>query len=228
MNQWTVGYITAGPDDVLLQCSIASARRELPDAQIIVVGGDGNLDCDLHVPFDESEKSGWITKKKNLIAKHADHENLVMLHDYIAFEPGWLKGADDFGYDWMTCMHRIINTDDSRYRDWCVIYNDAWMEPRIDHQLPPNGMGDGRRMHYDTKGHERWQYYSGAYFCVKRDVLLENLFDETRLQAQGEDVQWSRLLYKRYGPEVFNMNVGSSVRLQKYKPMVPWERLPCI
>ena len=124
-------------------------------------------------------------------------------------------------------MHRILNADNSRYRDWCVIYNDAWMNPPIDDQQPPEEC-PGRMMYYHTRGHERWQYYSGSYFCVKKDILLETPLDEDRVQAEGEDVQWSRLIYDKYGPSVFQMNEMAAAKLLKYKEPVPWQRLACI
>lgn len=224
---WTIGFITAGTQDDLLKIGLDSVRREAPDAQLIVVGGFANYGVDIHVPFDESEHAGWITAKKNLIAQYAKHENVCILHDYLALEPGWLKGCDAFGYDWLTCMHRIHNANGARYRDWCVIYNDAWMNPPIDNQKAPSDF-PGRMMHYETKGHERWQYYSGSYFCAKKEVLLEVPLDETRFIGQGEDVQHSRLLYQRYGSRVFTMNTMAAARLLKFKRPVPWQNLPCI
>jgi hypothetical protein len=124
-------------------------------------------------------------------------------------------------------MHRVLNADGSRYRDWCVIYNDAWMDPPIDFE-EPSEIHPGRMMNYTTRGHERWQYYSGSYFCTKRKILLDVPLDETRIMGQGEDVQWSRLVYKKYGSGVFTMNPYASVKLLKYKPPVPWQGLPCI
>lgn len=225
-SDWTIGFITAGTQDHLLQLGIESAQREMPDAQIIVVGGERHWNNVDHIPFDESVKSGWITRKKNLIAQNAKGHNIAILHDYLALEEGWAKGVYAYGDDWSTCMHRVLNADGTRYRDWCVIYNDAWMEPPIDDEKPE--FEPGRMMFYGTRGHERWQYYSGSYFCAKRSVLLRVPLDEERVMGQGEDVQWCRLLYKEYGPDVFSMNTFSAVKLLKYKDPVPWQRLPCL
>lgn len=224
---WTIGFITNGTQDPILSLALQSVRRECPDAQLVVVGGPG-YDVDLHIPFEESSRGGWITAKKNLIARHADHENIAILHDYIELMPGWNKGVTEFGDDWFTCMHRVLNSDGQRYRDWCVIYNDAWMEPPIDDVPPPTNMGPGRMLDYGSRGHERWQYYSGSYFCTKKSVMLETPLDETRFQGGGEDVQWCRLLYQKYGSDAFTMNTNASVRLLKYKTPVGWQGLPCI
>jgi hypothetical protein len=148
------------------------------------------------------------------------------MHDYVALQPGWLKGFEEFGDDWLTCMTKVENANGQRFRDWCVIYNDAWMNPPIDKQSPPEKYPPGMLMRYSTTGHERWQYYSGAYFCAKRSVMTEVPLDESRYWGQGEDVQWSRLVFEKYGPEAFNMNANSTVKFLKYKESAPWERLP--
>jgi hypothetical protein len=47
--------------------------------EIIVVGGSVDK-CEQNVTwisFDESKKSGWITRKKNLITQNAKYENIV-------------------------------------------------------------------------------------------------------------------------------------------------------
>lgn len=227
MNNWTIGFITAGTQNALLTLGAESVRREVPEAQLIIVGGESNIDCDTHIPFQEDSNPGWITKKKNLIVQNSECDNIAILHDYLCLEPGWLQGVESFGYDWLTCMHKVINADNSRYRDWCVIYNDAWMNPPIDSQVPPSDL-PGRMMHYVTRGHERWQYYSGSFFCAKKQVLLEVPLNESRLIGQGEDVEHCRRLYKKYGPEVFQMNTQASVRLLKYKNPVPWQKLPLL
>lgn len=224
-SKWTIGFITAGTQDDLLRQGIDSVRREAPDAQLIVVGGEG-YDVDLHVPFDESKKAQWITRKKNIITGHAMHDNICYMHDYVALEPGWLDGFKEYGDDWLTCMTKVKNQNGVRYRDWCVIYNDAWMDPPIDKITPPENSPPGRVMNYDTRGHERWQYMSGAYFCAKKQVMIEVPLDEERVQSQGEDVQHSRFLYARFGESVFQMNTLSSVKFLKQKEHAPWEYLP--
>jgi len=234
--KWTFGIITTGTEQARLLEVIRSIVEEVPEHQIIVVGGEkegedhealvnvvGNV---FHVPFDEKKKDGWITRKKNLITGYADHDNICYLHDYVALQPGWLAGFEEFGEEWLTCMTCVQNANGSRFRDWCVIYNDAWMKPPIDKEEPPKEHPPGMLMRYGTTGHERWQYYSGAYFCAKKSVMLEIPLDENRVWGQGEDVQWSRLAYAKYGPEVFKMNANSSVKFLKQKDPAPWERLP--
>ncbi len=222
---WTFGIVTFGTSPLLAE-AIATIREHGPEgSEVLVVGGDQHPeDADVWVNFDESIKEGWLTRKKNMIAEWANCDNLCVMHDYVGLEPGWASGVESFGNDWLTCMHRVLNNDGSRYRDWCVINNDAWMNPPIDDQKPPFAY-PGRLLKYHRTEYGRWQYYSGTYFCVKREVMLETPLDEERVQNQGEDVQWSRFLYQKYGDRAFTMNPSAAVRLLKYKPPVPWQHL---
>ena len=231
--KWTFGIITAGDQWGRVGLVCESIRRESDEDQIIVVGGskapiDLVVKYDLlHIPFDESKNKAWITRKKNVIAEIALHDNICLLHDYVALNSGWRAGFEVFGEDWLTCMTPIINQDGKRFRNWCVIYNDAWMVEPIDSQEPPQEH-PGRLLDYATRGHERWQYYSGAYFCTKRWVLRDVPLDESRCWGQGEDVQFSRLLYAQFGQDVFKLNTQSSVRFLKQKDQAPWEKLPLL
>lgn len=230
--KWTFGIITDGNAGPRVVRVIRSIINEVPDAEIIVVGGTKDnakleqpvcvADSTYHIPFAEDVKTAWITRKKNLIAKCASHDNVCIMHDYVALEPGWLEGYDMFGDRWLTCMNRIQNLDGTRFRDWCILHHDSWMYPPIDEQMPPETSA-GRLVPYDQKPDPRWQYYSGAYFCSKKSVLIEVPFDESRSWGQGEDVQWSRLIYKRYGPDVFNFNPYSIARFLKQKDRAHWE-----
>ena len=96
------------------------------------------------------------------------------------------------------------------------------MYPPIDEQKPPENR-PGKLIPYDQKPNPRWQYYSGAYFCSKKSVLLEVPFDEARAWGQGEDVQWSRLIYQRYGADVFKFNQYSITKFLKQKERAIWE-----
>lgn len=222
--KWTFGLITSSNPDYLRD-AITSIRVNGPPlhaAEIILVGGKRDYDgIDLWIPFDETIKDGWITKKKNLVANAASNPLVCLMHDYVSLSPGWWDGVQADDEPWLTCMHRVVNQDGSRFRDWCMISNDSWMDPPIDSQTPPNGAG--RLLKYDNNEWGRWQYYSGAYFCARRDVLRELPLDENRGWGQGEDVQWCRWLYQKYGQHGFHMNPKASVQFLKQKPPAPWE-----
>lgn len=221
---WTFGIITAGSSPHLVS-SIESIRRFGPQggSQIVVVGGDNEpLGADLWIPFNETIKAGWITLKKNIIAHVADNEPICFMHDYISLEPGWHEGVEQFGYEWLTCMHRVLNKNGDRYRDWCTISHDAGISMSETSPPPPYS---GRMLRYTNHECGRWQYYSGAYFCAKKSVMMRVPMNNDLLRCQSEDVEWSRRLYNMYGQSAFTMNTWSAVRFQKHKANVPWQQM---
>jgi hypothetical protein len=228
--KWTFGIVTGGNEVHRLNCVLESIiSKANDDYQIIVIGGK---DKDIafegvdHIPFDESIKPLWITRKKNQIAQAARHQNICLLHDYVALRDNWFEGFELFGEEWIACVNRVENNDGTRHIDWAVIFHDAWMNPPVDDQEVPQEYGPGRLLRYDIKSWIRWQYYPGFYFCVKKDTLLETPLDESIVWGQGEDVRWSRELYARYGSAAFKFNPHSQVCFLKQKPIVPWQYMP--
>lgn len=234
--KWTFGIITDGSVGPRIVRVIRSIIDEVSDAEIIVVGGNKNdlqneqpvcvADSVYHIPFAENVKTAWITRKKNLIAKHSSHDNICIMHDYVSLEPGWLDGYNEFGEDWLACTNKICNTNNIRCIDWAVIFHDAWMNPPIDQQICPEHYGPGRLLNYNIHTWGRWQYYPGYYFCVKKNILLDIPFDESLGWNQGEDVKWSRLLYQKYGQQVFNFNINAGAAFIKEKDLVTWQTMP--
>jgi len=226
---WTFGVITDGSNPARLeQCVGSIVRESAVEDEIIVVGGTRQPYPSITwIPFDESIKDKWITKKKNIIAETSHYECLCIMHDYVSLMPGWRQGVNNLPYsthgpDWLTATNKILNADNTRFRDWCVIYNDAWMNPPIDDQKPPYNI-NGHLLNYTNNTMGRWQYYSGAYFCVTKSILLNIPLNESRCWGQGEDVEWCRRLYREYGQEAFLFNASSTVKFLKQKDRAPWE-----
>ncbi len=227
-SNWTIGVITDGCNPERLQACIDSILPNLSRIdQLIIVGGEKEPEgiCDAEfawIPFNENIKKGWITKKKNLVADLATGENICLMHDYVSLVKGWRDGFDKHDTYWNSMTNVIRNADGTRFRDWCAIYNDAWMNPPIDDQKPPPNI-DGHLLNYTNNTMGRWQYYSGAYFCVKRHVIKYIPLNEDRVWGQGEDVEWCRRLYKIHGQEAFSFNPISEVKFLKQKERAPWE-----
>ena len=76
---FSYGSITNGDNDNYINQIIDSIEiQNIPKYEIIIVGNTtvSRINTTI-VPFDESVKSMWITKKKNLITLNAKYENLV-------------------------------------------------------------------------------------------------------------------------------------------------------
>lgn len=198
---WTFGIITDGHSDSRISTIIKSiAKEDIPNYEIIIVGNSKITSKNTTViPFDESIKSKWITKKKNIIPQHAKFNNLCMMHDYIKLMPSWYMNFVNFGDNWDVCMNRIENVDGVRFRDW-VQLGTIKLLPYTDHSLT-NTM-----------------YVSGAYFCVKTQYMRDHPFDESKSWGEGEDVEWSCNLRDTW---VYKCNSKSVVKLIKEKQLFP-------
>ena len=160
---------------------------EIPNYEIIAIGGDknrfsGNLDDFRKINFDESITSGWITKKKNDVAKLCKYDNLVMLHDYFVFHKNWYKGYKKIYDDFVSCdvcSNPVFMIDGRReFTDWVTL------------DYPDHGLHYS--LNYNDWNQTKYQYISGGYFIVKKQFMLDNPFSESLTAHQAEDVEWSK------------------------------------
>jgi len=207
---WTFGIITAGNNfDKLSKICDSIYSQQIPKEQyeIIIVGGEPiDLANVIHIPFDESKKHKWITKKKNLIAENAKFNNLCIMHDYIILDTDWYKHFEDFGDDWDVCMNSVVNADGQRFRDWVTW--EQWCKEN--HMI---------YLDYNDRSRTNEMYISGAYFCVKKEFLLTNPLDENLCWGQGEDVEWSNRIRNIWD---YKCNSNSKVTLLKRKKSTHW------
>jgi hypothetical protein len=208
--KFTFGIITAGNSDDSLNLVIDSIEQQnIPEYQILIVGNSNVSRTNTFIiPFDESIKQAWITRKKNLITLNARYENIVYSHDYVVFEPEWYSGFLKFGDNFKVCMNKFVNPDYSRFRDWVIWpHNENFMDDIVlpkRHCLIP----------YDMTHLSKYMYISGTYWVAKKDVMLEFPLNENLVWAQGEDVLWSKQVRGVYE---FSMNSHSMVRSLKFK-----------
>lgn len=203
---FTFGIITGGGNDSYLNQIIDSIEAEdIPNYEIIIVGATSiNRNKTILIPFNDTIKPGWITKKKNIITENAKYENIVYFHDYIKLENGWYNGQLKSGNDFHIRMDKIINYDGSRFRDWCIWpHNNNFMD---------NLIGRECLIPYDLIHLSKYMYISGSYWIGKKHIMEEFPLDENLLWGQGEDVKWSKQIRVKYD---FNMNVNSSVKIMK-------------
>ena len=145
---------------------------------------------------------GWITKKTNLITKHAKYENIIYMHDYFMFDRNWYNEFVKFGSDWDVCMNAIKNIFNQRARDWV-----GWDKNnhRIHRINLPYSFKDTTKI-----------FISGSYWVAKKDLMLKEPLDEKFLawgkiltdngdiiqctdpNEVAEDVEWSKRIRNKY------------------------------
>ena len=177
--------------------------------EIIIVGNtslEEGENC-TYVNFDESEKSGWITKKKNIGVRLAKFKNLVVMHDYITLKSGWYESYKNFGEKFDICMNRIENFDGRRFTDWslCVSFYEYYKQKE---NIAPHHI----LLPYKLKNLTKLMYISGAYLVCKRKVLLDIPFNENLCWGQSEDIEWSSRARKIYD---FSINENATVKVCK-------------
>jgi len=195
--------------------SISSLNIPKEKFEIIIVGGNnvGNLVLDniKIIDFDESIKKAWITKKKNIIIEEAKFENIAIVHDYVFFDKNWYEGYLKFETDWDVSMCQIRNKDNVRWRDW-LLWWCGTAPYRIEHNgklLPAN-----RLLYDDTNFVNNDMYINGTVIIGKKNFLMNNKFDESRVWGQGEDCEWSARCRPTWK---YKMNTNSTLRLLKQK-----------
>ena len=220
---FTFGVVTGGDVSWVNRLIDSVEKQNIPEYEIIIVGGTPidrrNV---IYIPFDESIKLKWITKKKNLITENAKYENIVYMHDYICLDDNWYDGYLKFGDDFKVCMNKIINKDGNRFRDWVLWHSDLYKF--VNDEVSTNDIREiiskeELILPYDINL-TKCQYISGAYWVAKKDVMMEFKFDERRLWGQGEDVEWSMRVKKKYD---FSMNKYSIVKFMKQKSPLWYE-----
>lgn len=203
---FTFGIITDGHSDDRMEMIFDSIESQgIKGYEIIAVGPhEYNRKNVKSIIFDESRKSAWITRKKNLIAKTAQYDNLVFMHDYFILGEKWYQGQLCRGNDFEIRMDKIINIDGSRFRDWCIWpHNGNWMDGVVGREcLIP----------YNISHLTKFMYISGGYFIVKKNIMLEFPLDERLSWGEGEDVIWSKQVREKYK---FSMNPHSEVIITK-------------
>lgn len=160
------------------------------------------------IPFEDSNGCHFqISKKKNIIIESAIYENIVFLHDYVLFDKDWYSGYLQFGNNFDICLNKILNIDETRYRDWCLWRDDADSFVKHNNYLIP----------YEFSNLTKMMYISGAYWVGKKKFMMENKLNENLNWSQGEDVEWSLRVRNK---TIFKFNHFSTVRLLKYKDRI--------
>jgi hypothetical protein len=207
---FTFGFITSGNNDTYLNIIIDSIEfLKIPQYEIIIVG-NSNVDRlnTKVIPFDETIKKSWITRKKNIITENANYDNIVYSHDYIIFEPDWYYGYLKFGDNFNISMNKILNMDYTRFRDWVLWPHNNTITDSI--------VSKNRQcvIPYNITHLSKYMYISGSYWVAKKHVMQEFKLNESLGWGDGEDVNWSIQVRNKYD---FSINTNSTVRCLKYK-----------
>lgn len=201
---FTFGIVTTGnSDDRILQTIESIKALKIPNYEIIIVGNSKIQDNMVKViPFDETIKRGWITKKKNLITQNAKYENIVYSHDYFIYDKDWYNGWLKYGDNFHLCMNVLQNQDRSRYRDWTLKPNTF-----------PVDIGNSLLLPYNETRFQKYMYFSGAYWVAKKSIMQEFPLNENLCWGDADDFEWATRYLTKYN---YSMNSHSKTILLKH------------
>jgi len=210
---WSIVVITSAKSIHNLEHLIRSVKTELDGSpyEIIVVGPKKEVSILyskyskevplIVIPYWEFPLwgvYGWLTKKKNIGVLRSSYDKVVMTHDYVVFSPGWYAGFKKFG-DFTACANVVLNKDGKRYTDWLT-----YDHPKLKQTLIPY-----------TASYPGYQYLNGTYIVVKRDFMLDNMWDENLRAFDSEDIEWSKRVQKNI---TISFNTFSTITYSKQKP----------
>lgn len=181
INKWTFGIITKGERDDWLEEIIASIHaQKIPQYEIIICGTyrDRKEKNFKYIPFFDRDDRGWITKKKNLIAREAKYENLCIIHDRIVFDKAWFEGMKKYGncFD-VLCNGQILKTNGIRAGDWLTYGSNPLNSPYAISQL-------------EYTDWDEYVYMGGQLSILKKSVWELCPWNETLYWGE-EDVELS-------------------------------------
>lgn len=223
--------ISPGYNTLQLQNLVDSIRKTVDTIYEINIIGKFRKDIILPehsniIDFDETKKSGWITRKKNILAKNSKYNIVCLLHDYYVLHTNWYNGMlfyNNQNSKWDVLTNRIFRYEGDRHSDWLV--NQKYMDillrkyPHLQEELykvEPDNWNGARwicGLPYNEDGLTHLQYISGGYILAKKSVFESVPFDEELTWGQSEDLVWSEsVINKGYK---FDFNPYSSISIQK-------------
>jgi hypothetical protein len=159
----------------------------IPQYEILVIGSKdyARYQDTTYLTFNEDQKPGWVTRKKNILVETALYENVVLMHDYFLFDENWYNSFVEFGNDWDICScQQLLITGKRHFTDWVT-----WDDP-----LYPRWTA----LPYHEWSRTQYMYVSGGFMMVKKHVIMDNPFNEELMHGQAEDVEWSLRVRDKY------------------------------
>lgn len=179
INKWTFAMITKGERDKWIEEIIQAVHKQkVPHYEIIVCGTYHDRDEKnfTYIPFKERDDKGWITKKKNLMARIAKYENFFFIHDRIVLDKDWFKGMKKYGNCFeLLCNRQTLRGEGIRAGDWLTYGTSTLGSPFAISKL-------------DYKDWDEYIYMGGQLSIWKKSIWEKSPWNETLYWGE-EDVE---------------------------------------
>lgn len=214
---WTFGILWDGKNENHLRHfieSIESQKNHKNAYEIIVCGPEIKNDYKTQIRFitsDEiSETYSNISRKKNKIINSAAYNNICIAHNRYELANNFIESFELIEYEYDICViPQKLNGSNIRVPDW--------VSQASDQKLTSNYL-------IEYGQYSPYQYIPGGLVIAKRDVLLENPFNDLATWDMAEDIELSQRLtnlgYQFKLNEITHANVLSLRKeiLNDFKP----------
>lgn len=220
---FTFGIITDGTEDSRKRVEDIKGKVDSLGIREIETMVVSDTQVEIDGVMASIARTSSIAGKKNLIARLAKYENVVLSHDYVIPNDDWYRGWVDFGENYSAATCRVYGSDGARYLDWTLAPYQT-----IRNALSESGANEWELMlPYEGKlpvGLSRYMYLPGYYFVAKKALLNQMPIDDDGLKWNGhEDVEWSGRVVAQHE---LSLVIGSSVRLFGKTKTNPWRVIP--
>lgn len=193
---WTFGILTAGPSPRAAQMARAILALNLPAVEVIFCGPrPANAPDDPRVraiDLELPEPRGWITRKKNLLAAAARHENLCLLHDRYVVTPDWAEALTDYGrcYSYVTFPHVYYAGEGRRFPQRYPDYQVLVQRRGLDLAMRSHVYDTNEILHPDYDDFSETSYCCGGLYVARRTLWRMLPQNEALYHCEYEDVSY--------------------------------------
>lgn len=205
--KWSICVVSGGNNENKLEKVIQSvAQAELDEVELLIIGPKPKItlpDFARHIDFVESQVDPRfpIVEKKNLCAKLAKFDNLLIIHDRFFLTPSWTQAIKMLRTDWDVLVFPVEISDrpELSLQDWCAYSNPIAKNRGSDRlfryfETYPFNYENLRHHSLDSNEYDDGVMSCGGSFAVRRQVLLDTPIDQRLRWAEIEDGDWSERL----------------------------------
>lgn len=208
-RNWSFGILWDGKNESYLRAfadSVTNQVKSSAKVELIICGPKPTFDITIDHTFlqtdETTEKYANISRKKNLIIKAANYENICLAHNRYQLDTNFIKSFDRINHDYDVCViKQVLNDTGERVPDW--------VSQASDQRLTANYL-----LNYGD--YSPYLYIPGGLVIGKKHVLMANLFNDLGTWNMAEDVELSqRLMALDYLPRLNSKTIARVLQLRK-------------
>ncbi|WP_312062029.1 hypothetical protein [Pantoea septica] len=208
-RDWSFGILWDGKNESYLKTfieSVSSLTKSASKVELIICGPKPSFEIELDHNViqadDVTEKYANISRKKNIIIKHAKYQNICVAHNRYKLDANFIKSFERINHDYDVCVvKQILNETGERVPDW--------VSQASDQRLTANYL-----LEYGE--YSPYIYIPGGLVIGKKHILMAFPFNDLGTWNMAEDVELSqRLIAADYLPRLNSKTIARVLQLRK-------------